>query len=245
MPKVKIFQALNQPPVKIAGSAIVAPPVPPDPFQDYIFGWVHGVGDYIQDVYGRPISVNNSYVTYSENMGCVVLNVWGTGVIEYGFNGEFNFLHDNSTDWTIDFFTYIGATSGRWLFRSYTDGDTDSGVGMYLSSFGAPTATFIVKKPGDVCFSAEVSIDGLVDYDWIHFEIGYRKAFDRILVFVNGQYLANVARLSPVSVAASKKFYLGGQSLYQAMYGSFGPFRITQALRHTSSFTPPERLLST
>ena len=165
-----------------------------------------------------------------------------------GTVSDFKFLHDASTDYTIEFWMYPTSTIGTaFIPFSTATGSAQIGIYVQLSGFTSGDIGWYVYNGSAGSYAGRVTATGAyVARQWQHVAITFTASSKAIGIYVNG-----VAKSTTVSgTDPSARSYSSSNSSYVLHIGTiagassnffaghFSNIRITKSLVYTSAFTP-------
>lgn len=166
---------------------------------------------------------------------------FGTGYLTTNTLGDWKFLHDGSTPWTIDIWVYVNALGAtRGIFGTNQGSSAKVGVGVWIDSTGH--GHFFMTAGGGVSILNFTTASALFTAGaWYLVSAQWNNATSHLNFFVNGVDQANTSGSSGYSASnpslALNVAALGGGSLPLDGYAS--NFRCTKALRYSGNFSPP------
>lgn len=150
--------------------------------------------------------------------------------IGIGDPGDFSFLLDAETDWTIDGWFRPAALSGKRILGMTVDSATGSGL---LLVYNNPTINYSIFKQGQVLFSGNM-YGMAVSNTWCHWVFALDKASKIFYWMSNGYLLSNHFNSDAVFSATNVgRLILGGRDATPAstFSGRMTAVRITKGLR--------------
>ena len=154
--------------------------------------------------------------------------------VQWGNTGDWTYLHDGTTDWTIDGWYYCASDTGD--YRTLFDSQGSGGYGVYFYiHWSNPHYRFVINLNGTditVITGNNTAIFG----EWVYFCITFEVATKTATVYINGDELGSDTQTSTFYSNASAALVLGRDVSIglRSLIGWLDDFRITKILRDGS-----------
>ena len=189
----------------------------------------------------------------TENTGSVYFD--GTGdYLSVGKSGDFNFLHNGATDWTVEFWAYTGTATRQFVWGT---GGSSAQTGFYLQIMSAAdaqsdaTGVFALVGRGAAGNYIGWGADNCLTVNtWHHIAAVFKSSDKTLALYVDGREVDNDAGTVNGTFAAGN--YSSSNSSYALtigknihgnsnfMNGYITNLRLCKGHRvYTSQFTPP------
>jgi len=199
-----------------------ASPAETDPFWSDVDTLIHVVDGVIVDAKGKTVNVQGDVGIVNDATigGSVAVFPATYTALLIGANGDFNFLHDNSTSWTVD--AYLLKTSGSFLVFN------TAWVGTAPGSYGSVDYTEACMSIANASayLVQECDEGGLSDSTWHHVAFRFDKDAQEISTVSNGVLTAAHGVSGSYSVANHWDKFITCEGT-----GRLGVLRVTKALR--------------
>ena len=235
---------------------LLAPEVPPtallypeeaDPFYESVYSLLHfdaedGSTEFHDEFSREWTGVNQAVISDTRGrFGPTSLRLDGTAdYLTYGTAADWQWLHDGTVDYTIDFWLYRDAASDDNLLD--TGGAATAAHGIYLKARADGALDFIIAKgTGGTYSTRATSGTGIVPTtQWTHIAVTVIGG-GLATLYVDGVFVASGTSVGNSSSAPDYTLRVG----YYAgaggndLAGNIDEFRITQAIRYSTNFTAP------
>ena len=171
----------------------------------------------------------------------------GDKVGDYYTKENFKFLHDKSSEYTIE----------GWIYRNQQSGSSDTilsnaaftsyvGIRVRFLSASPDKLTFTICNSGSISFEATTATT-IPKNDWVHYAICYDGT--NIKCYIDGDISKGFSQSWTNSVstsAATQVLWIGARNAtgYDRFHGYMQDIRISKKAIYTGDFTPPTSLLS-
>ena len=184
----------------------------------------------------------------------------GNDHLSIGNPGNFNFLHNGKSDWTVEFWAKTGATTRQFVWGT---GGSSAQTGFYLQIMSAAdaqsdaTGVFALVGRGASGNYIGWGADNCLTLNtWHHIAAVFKSSDKTLALYVDGQEVDNDAGTVSGTFAAanysssdSSYAFTIGKNLHGGgnyMNGEISNLRVVAGRRlYTSEFTPPVHALET
>jgi hypothetical protein len=157
------------------------------------------------------------------------------GSTQYAYNDGSHAFFATDTDWTVDF----------WWYNTYVDVSYPATEGQYWNDTGSGGYEMCDRQNYGYRQFYEGGSQGWIMSErktwttntWYHIELGKDVSAKKMYCFVNGAVLTSTPDPAEATQTAGTKFYLG-TGVSGKVKGYYAEMRISNTLRHTSTFTP-------
>lgn len=208
----------------------------------------YGVADStsIIDETGKAITIGgNTKIDVTSNLSSIIFD--GNGDYMYvGNRGDFNFLHNGTCNWTVDFWFNPSAVSDDGIFDTCEGSSSNYGTSLY---FQAGTGKFVLTIMRSSGSPSSAYMNGVFNYVFsagtlyhVAITLDWSLSTDNAKLYVNGTLQSTLTQTGfPPSPNRSKTaLMVGGFGAAYPTYmfnGKMYSFRISSYLRYTSNFT--------
>ena len=186
------------------------------------------------------------------------VNFDGNDHLEIGAAGDFNFLHNGATDWTVEFWAKTGATTRQFVWGT---GASSAQIGFSLTIMSSAdnqsdaTGVFAMVGRGAAGSYIGWGADNCLKLNtWHHIAAVFKSSDKTLAIYVDGQEVDNDAGTVSGTFAAgnysssnSSYAFTVGKNLHGGgnyMNGEISNLRVVAGRRlYTSDFTPPVHAL--
>lgn len=200
----------------------------------------------IVDEIGNTITRGgNTKIDVTSDLSSIIFD--GNGDYLYvGKKGNFNFLHNGSYNWTVEFWFNPSSVYYDNLFDTCLGSNSNHGVTCYFDSETGKLYFIISRGTGN---SSTCYISGIFDYAFstgtiyhVAITLDWSLSVDNAKLYVNGTLQASLTKSSyaPTQVDSFAALMIGGFSTSYPQYmftGKIYSFRISSYLRYTANFS--------
>ena len=200
------------------------------------------------------LNVNETSVPVAQRLtNSVVFN--GTNQsLNGGAIGNFNFLHDATSDYTIEFWVYPNTATSNYDILSTAIGSAQIGIRISLSVITAGDIAWLVYNGSAGSYAGRVTATGTyVANQWQHIAVTFSASSKAIGIYLNGVAKStSVSGTDPavrsyVTTNSTNPLYIGSLAggAGALLNGYLSNIRITKHQVYTGTFTPSTSPLQT
>jgi len=194
--------------------------------------------------------------TITETTGSVYFD--GTGdYLDIGKSGDFNFLHNGATDWSVEFWAYTGTATRQFVWGT---GASSAQTGFYLQIMSASdaqsdaTGVFALVGRGAAGNYIGWGADNCLTVNtWHHIAAVFKSSDKTLALYVDGREVDNDSgtvsgTFAAANYSSSNSSYplIVAKNTHSSTYltGDISNLRVVAGRRlYTSDFTPPVHAL--
>jgi hypothetical protein len=200
----------------------------------------------IVDGTGKVITIGgNTKIDVSSNLSSVIFD--GSGDYLYvGNMGDWNFLHNGTCNWTVEFWFNPGVVSEDGIFDTCEGSPSNHGVCCYFEAGTGKIVLMVSRASGSVSTTA---LQGVFSYVFststvyhVAITLDWSLSTDNAKLYVNGTLQSTITKkaYAPSSSISYATLMIGGfgTSYPTSMFnGKIYSFRISSYLRYTANFS--------